>query len=178
LNGDRWRRHLEVTSNLVMIVTGIVVCTYLWGSAHSEHRDAPAAAYQVGERLGPDEGIPGNPGRPILALAVRSTCEFCTASMPFYQRLAKVAESRGVTRIVLGSEPEETVRGYLSSGGVEIDSVSMVGQKSRLASRTPTLALTDSAGRVIGCWTGRLTEDQEHEVERALMTIVPAKAPE
>jgi hypothetical protein len=89
--------------------------------------------------------------------------------MPFYRRLTAEADSsKQVDVIILGEEPEELLRKYLSQYG--INGLSIVRLQSRDAKMavTPILLLVDSSGLVRGAWRGRLDDNEESTVIKAI----------
>ena len=74
--------------------------------------------------------------------------------------------------IVIGPEPEGTLKKYVAEGGLEVDRVSSsatIGHEFKAAA-TPTLVLVDSQGRAVRSWRGELRE-REKEVEDALKAV-------
>ena len=101
-----------------------------------------------------------------LLVVVQSRCKFCTASMPFYERLG--ARVHANTQIVVLTQEEAAIgRAYVSSHGFEPDAVVSIPEFTRIRS-TPTVILTDATKTVRRIWTGKLSADSEAEVLAAL----------
>ncbi len=97
-----------------------------------------------------------------------SHCHYCTASMPFYRKLAPAARAAG-TRIVAVSTEEIAVnQEYLQANGVDPDAVLSSEQSKLKVESTPTLLLVGRDGRVVHSWIGQLPAAKEHEVLTAV----------
>lgn len=124
--------------------------------------------YAIGESIGQVPGLVLSEKTNTLLLVVRSTCRYCTASMDFYRRLRAIQESGQQFEVAaVGVEPKETITEYLTSHGLRLDIVAVVGSEFKPLP-TPTLLLVDGSGKVLGTWAGQLGPVQEQEVLRAL----------
>ena len=101
-----------------------------------------------------------------LLVVVQSRCKFCTASMPFYERLVNGAHA-GTQIVVLTQEEAAIGRAYVTSHKFEPDAVVSIPEFKKIRS-TPTLILTDAARTVRRIWTGKLSADSEAEVMAAV----------
>jgi hypothetical protein len=133
-------------------------------------RAAPQPSYQPGDTVPAVNGHSYASAKGTFLLIVRSTCTFCTRSMPFYRRLAEAARERDrfAKLIVLSAEPKEIVAEYFKTHGVAIDSIGQVPDNYLRVAGTPTLILVDSGGRVQKVWLGLLASQQEATVLAAL----------
>lgn len=108
-----------------------------------------------------------------LLMFLRSSCRYCTESMPFYSRL-KEARDRGAGSVrlaALSAEPQDLLDGYLSAYKVAVDSTVALSpsQFSEFRVRgTPTLILVDRKNVVRKVWIGLLEPAQEAEVLTAV----------
>jgi hypothetical protein len=164
---------LEVTTNIAVIgLLIIVVGTYV--HARMTRPDQPVVSsaettppYQPSDVLSEtldDVRIAAKPA--TLLVVVQSRCKFCTASMPFYERMTKSAHAD--TQIVVLTQEEAAIgRAYVTSHGFEPDDVVSIPDFNRIHS-TPTLILTDATRTVRRIWTGKLSADREAEVLAAL----------
>jgi hypothetical protein len=97
-----------------------------------------------------------------LVLYLRSTCPYCSASMPFYRRLREASGAGGGPRLVAVSpEPMNEFKAYLEKNQMNVDHIVASSLKPH---PTPTLVLVDSAGIVRGVWLGQQSKDGEQEV--------------
>ncbi len=99
-----------------------------------------------------------------LLLVLSVDCKYCTASTPFYQRLANELAPSGKTRLIaLLPQSENLRKAYLADSKVDIESL-QASPASVGAKGTPTLILIDRAGVVIKTWEGLLPPEAENEV--------------
>lgn len=130
------------------------------------------ATYRAGDLLPALQDYSYSNARATLVLAVRSTCGFCTQSMPFYSRIVDaVARSKGAVHLIaVSTESEDVLRSYFETHDVKVDSFES-SQSLRIAG-TPTLLLADSKGVVQDVWVGRLDDSGEaavlNRLERSL----------
>jgi len=127
------------------------------------------ATFEVGKTAPPIPGVTYQTGRSTVVLFVRSTCHYCTESMPFYQALAAIGRrARTGARIVaVSSEPEDTLRAYLRSHALDVDSVVSLPENPLGLRATPTLLVIDRAGTLVDARVGRLPEaDQQAVIAR------------
>lgn len=98
-----------------------------------------------------------------LVLVLSTDCEYCTASAPFYRRLAaETADKTGLV-VITAQSPKET-REYLDRLGISVNDVRQVVPSSIEVKATPSLVLIDSQGIVIRSWQGQLPPEVENEV--------------
>lgn len=107
-----------------------------------------------------------------VVLVMKSSCRFCTASMPFYDRLAAFARERQASRplqlVAVSTESREVTTAYLREHGVALPAVESVSEGHIKAPATPTVLLVDPMGVVRNVWVGRLDAAQEAEVLREI----------
>ena len=97
-------------------------------------------------------------------VVVRRDCPACNESLPFYRRLTD-RDSAGVGIVFAGPENQEDLRAYLTSHGVEPDSVISTGfSEGTPFSATPTLVVANQSGVVKHAWVGLLDTHAESEV--------------
>ena len=101
-----------------------------------------------------------------LLVYVKSTCAFCTQSLPFYAKLSEDGAASGTALVGVSSEPTDVTRKYLESSGVRVTSV--VSQTKGGPAGTPTLVLVDRAGKVVDAWVGRQDAAGEAKVVAAV----------
>ena len=168
---DRWSRFDGVTNAILvaccLVVAGLALERRFGGDLGGQ----PPPLYEPGDTADVfDEIAYGDSDRTAL-LYVRSTCSYCTDSMPFYQTVttarttARAHSSASVSLVAVSMEPAEVTRNYLAEHGVEVDRI--VSEDVRSVP-TPTLVIVDSEGVVEQSWTGLLRPDAEDEVILAL----------
>jgi thioredoxin-related protein len=167
--GDR----LDKLTNVVVIVTCIVVCGVVVKN-YTDRRTPPPlsiSGYQRGDQIEKIEGLHTDADRSLL-LIVRSTCRYCTDSMPFYRLLREErdkADSR-VKLVAVCLESRESCEEYLRKNEFTPDTVVTANPESLKAKATPTLVLVDSGGRVSETWVGRLEGNRQGEVVRVVQS--------
>jgi len=177
VTSPRVQRIIETCTNVIVVLTCVFVCAYLLGWIPIRRSELPDPTYRPGEVV---ERIPGRPwvtSPRTLVLAVRSTCRFCSESVPFYRQVFQIARDQHLPVVTVSADPESVTREFLSLNGLSPDGVHAVGRDSRLAARTPTIALVDAGGKAIACWTGRLNAAQEKEVDALIKGGRPAATP-
>jgi hypothetical protein len=161
------RRYGDWAVNAVIVVTCIVVASAVLAK-RSVTATARAPAFSVGEAA---ESLPaidyGQADRTVV-LYVRSTCKYCTASMPFYRHLNETIGKGGHTRLVVVSiEDPDVTRGYLQANDLQVsDRVQHVGK----ANATPTLLVVGRDGKIGGVWVGKQPPEEERSI---LAMLVP-----
>lgn len=101
-----------------------------------------------------------------LVLTVRAECEFCQASLPFYERLSSLGERKLLRACVLIVTPDDQKSGSAVSKFSSLDCQRVLGQslgEIRVLG-TPTVMLVDSGGRVLKSWVGLLSPSDEQSV--------------
>ncbi len=105
-----------------------------------------------------------------LLIAMNTRCQFCTESIPFYNRLAEAALKTWTdTQIVaVFVNPQEEVRRYARDSSLKVNALPSVELTKLGISATPSIILIDQAGRVMDSWVGRLSNEREMKVFSAL----------
>lgn len=165
---------LDVVSNMTMTVASvflIVVVGMQWHSpaAGTLNRQVTSPSYNEGQAFPQIPGLTTTRDKPTLLLFVKSTCKYCTESLPFYARIIQGQRAGWAVEIAaVTQEPAEQCRAYLVSGGLAIDKVLTVAGTDVRLRGTPTLVLLSPKGTVIKIWEGKLSPDREEEVVRLL----------
>jgi thioredoxin-related protein len=158
-------KRVELLTNVAIITVAILLCVVLV-KRYLLTPDAPAEAKPLaaGEKISLAD-VDWQKGRQTLLIVLSQGCHFCAESVPFYQRLAKEARSRGDIQLVavLPQSPEEGQK-YLDDLGVPIKEVKQAPLSAIKVRGTPTLILVDGKGMVVDAWVGKLPSDQEAEV--------------
>lgn len=162
----RFQSIVDNLANGAIIVVSILAL-YSYGSRLLARPENPASLYQVGEKI----EIPTHASRAVL-ISLRSTCRFCTDSMPLFKRLYEQAKRDFPTVRFIGvsAEPVDVTREYLRTHGVTFDDVISVPTTVRLVSFTPTVALVDGLGSVENLWAGVVHEKSLESILLALRT--------
>ena len=163
----------EVVTNVAIVgLVVLVVGTYVHARMSRPAQSATTTTevtppYRAGEVLSEKLDAVALAAKPeTLLVVVQSRCKYCTASMPFYERLSQGVHAR--TQIVVLTQEEAAIgHAYVSSHGFEPDAVVSIPDFARIHS-TPTVILTDATKTVRRIWTGRLSANGEAEVLAAL----------
>ena len=163
-------KRLELISNVAIIVVSCLLATALIKNhlftKSTLNQTAPAANQPLTNPSVSSLDVNWKQDRQTLILAISSTCQFCTSSAPFYERLV---QSRADTRLVaIVPQSVEEGQKYLKRLQVQVDEVKQVELSSIGVQGTPTLLLIDSAGVIKKSWIGQLSPSQEIEVLNAV----------
>lgn len=134
---------------VAVMLGAVVVKNHLLGGSNS-----PAAARTKAELVGRQINIPApvwGKTSASVALALSTSCHYCTDSMPFYKQLSEMRQGPEISFQLLTFFPQdpESAKAYLKEHGVTTD-VIMSGPKlfSDLGiAGTPTLLLVTATWR-------------------------------
>jgi hypothetical protein len=163
------RLTLDTAVNLLLGLTCVVILSkYAHDWWRTEHNPPSTAAVKLraGTRIGGLSGAAWNARN--LVIFVRSGCQFCTDSMPFYRLLSHEARDAGVRLIAVGPEPREVLESYLHSHAIAPDEVISASSEATHVTATPTIAIVDRTATVLEAWVGKLPGDAELNVRAAL----------
>jgi thioredoxin-related protein len=160
---NKWRKRIEVASNIAVIICCILFAVLLIKNFLSNGgQQAPVSL--IGRKL-----ILGNvdwtQSDHTLVFVLREGCHFCDESAPFYRRLTNEFSNQSKLHLVaiLPHSSDES-RQYLKEKMIEIADVKQASLSSIGVRGTPTLLLVDNTGTVLEQWTGKLPSDQEDAV--------------
>ena len=162
-------RKLEVLANIAVVITSVVLCSVLVKKYFfSASKPVPAVeavaskspasslsqrrSIQAGTKISLP-GIDWSKSNRTVLLALSTTCHFCTASAPFYQKLEQQSPN-DLRLVAVLPQSVEDGRAYLNKLGVAIQDVVQAPLASVGVSGTPTLLLVDREGSVIESWVG------------------------
>jgi peroxiredoxin len=173
-------RRLEVLANAAFLIVCVMVTAVLgrqlvWptapavvAGAPSRPAPAPRPVYQPGERI-ELAGVDFTKSDKTLLLVIRSTCKYCTESMPFYKGLAGNRVLKSNVRIV-GVSPDEipVSEAYLGQYQLKLSGVVKIPLGALKVRGTPTAILVDRNAVIKQVWPGLLDEVRQQEVIRAI----------
>lgn len=169
---NKLTRAIELLAAVVTIVAGVTLCYVLL-----------QPRLQPPSRPGEPEGLLGAqiktpPGTRFgdyernAIIFVRSTCKYCTDSMPFYRRVMERAEnSPGVSVTFVGVEPIDVTVQYLAMHGVATRPGAVHQIESSdypFVSGTPTVLAIGRDGRLLRLWRGKVDDSGGNEILRVL----------
>jgi len=99
-----------------------------------------------------------------LVMYLSTTCGYCNASVPFYQRLEKAKPQTGLKMIAVFLQNQDVATQYLNANKVGVDEIISGSLQKVGISGTPTILLVDKKGVISDLWVGKLTEEKEAEV--------------
>jgi hypothetical protein len=104
-----------------------------------------------------------------LVFYLRTTCAYCTSSMPFYRVLGEAAAKRGDTRLLaVSSEARDALAVYLAHHALRVD---RVVQFSGRPLPTSTVLAVDRAGVVRAVWMGQPDDRTQLEILESLAAL-------
>jgi thioredoxin-related protein len=104
-----------------------------------------------------------------LVMVLSTTCRFCTASVPFYQKLAQRKEGHEDLRLIaVTPQSVDEAKEYLGKHGVAVDEIAQASLDEMDVSGTPTLIQVDKTGAAVRSWVGKLPPEKEAEVVQSL----------
>lgn len=166
---------LEKASNIAAIVACAAVL-YLVVDIKVRHRPQGPAPQTVLPAVGKRVALVGAnwpDHRLSIVIAMTTTCSFCAASLPFYERLsAAVGNSPGVALLVVSPEPTERVRSFLKINRVQSSNVLQASLPSIGVVATPTVIALDSGGVVKRVFRGLLDDSRQNELLSLVRTEV------
>jgi hypothetical protein len=150
-------RSLDTVANVVVIAAaGAVLMGFVTAKSSSPSGSrAPTndiAVYKVGDLVQP-RGEMQFSGETFL-LFTRSTCGYCTKSMPLYRSMLE----KGARIIAVTAEDVEVNRAYLAENQVFPKVVLPLAETGLRFRVTPSVISVDSRGAVTGTWWGFQTE--------------------
>jgi thioredoxin-related protein len=168
---SRVKTLLETATNIsVLLVSLLIISAFAWGFFAKKQGTAPLqVGLQRGAKLAPLPGFNYKDSSKTLLIAMSTRCAYCSESVPFYKQIteAKYAHAQLRTAAVFPDSSDE-VKQYAQQKQLNAELISGVDLSSLDVSGTPTLILVDSNGTVLNFWVGRLSEEGEQEVLKAV----------
>jgi hypothetical protein len=162
---------LDTASNIATILLACVGVTMLvmrFTQPAAPARPGMPEPYKTGEQLKGISTIDFTKASTTVVLYVRSTCHFCTESMPFYQKLKDAIDSRKtkVQMAVVSFEPLPVTRGYLQQHAIQLgeEEIFQLKEGETRLSGTPTILLVDQKGVVKSSMMGKLPPEKESQL--------------
>jgi thioredoxin-related protein len=174
---DRVRRLLELIANIAILATCLAVAYVLFSPQSPTPERRGPQALTKGDRLELTESFHLDRADHTLIMVLRSGCQYCTDSMPFYNRLArKVKEGqakRQLQLVVVSRDDAEQTGRYLRTHDLNVQLTvpltPALAQTLRVPG-TPVLIHVDRTGMVKNVWVGKLDPDGENDVELNLFS--------
>jgi hypothetical protein len=163
---------LDKISNVAMLVTCVITVTILgyrlWPRANNR-----MPVFVAGERLQPALRTMAAPrGGPLVLIKLRSSCEFCSLSMPCFRELqrTRTRNQLQIRIVVAADEDSSSVTAYLKQNELQADAViDLRGLKTKLAEcPVPCTLVVDATGAVVDSWLGLITQARLEQVLHAI----------
>jgi hypothetical protein len=165
------QKKLEFLVNLALLTTCILASALLIQKLLSRQqasvRDAPAVL-KTGDPLPGSWKVQLNAKGATLVAVVRSTCHFCTESMPFYKELAA---GPAVRFVVVSDEPATVTRAYLATHDIRAAQIVSAPPSALGVSGTPTVLAVDSRGVIRAREVGKLFADKQRQIISVLANL-------
>lgn len=165
------KNYLETGSNVAVIAVAVLVIgVFAWQYFAGEEQPS-REGLRKGATLSqlPMHDFKSSPHTLIIAL--NSKCGYCSASIPFYNRITESLRDSAVRTVAVFPNQDKDAQQYVGEKGFKIDSV-VTGDFHALKIRsTPTLILVDNSGKILDFWIGRLNNDKEQEVLNTLASL-------
>lgn len=107
------------------------------------------------------EDVDWKANKRTLVLYLSTTCTYCNASIPFYQRFLSQTE---IKVVAVFSQGEAEAASYLASHKIKVDKIVSASLRPIGITGTPSILLVDENGTVSKYWKGKLTPDKEADV--------------
>jgi hypothetical protein len=171
------RNRFEQASHLAFVAACTLLTIYAGTRLYdrwitpSPSASAISEAYHKGDKLEPVPGLDLAETPYTLLAFVRNGCQYCAASMEFYDLIAQRRSRETLRFVAVHPEPGEVAQPYITQTGVKFDKV-IVYQPTTLRIRSvPYLVLLNSQGVVQHGWRGKLGINDEREVLRTLTAL-------
>lgn len=147
--------------NIAILIVAIVLCAVLVKKFFFQSAQNSASTIAPNARLSIN-GINWADSEQTVLVALRKECKYCSASAPFYRRLAASIASQTNTRLIaVFSENETEAEAYLKQLEVPIRELHHVSFSSLGITSVPALAILDRNGVVTDMWEGKLSPLKE-----------------
>lgn len=156
---------LEQATNVVIIISCVfAVAVMATRLTQSENGGFPGPReFARGSRAPSLEKVDYGRYKYTVVAFVRSSCKFCTDSMPLYKRVAQNTPS-DVQFVAASIEPVSVTEEYLRSHAVETDMIVRIDQPVA----TPTVLVVNKSGIIDRAWVGWLDSGREQTFLQAL----------
>jgi hypothetical protein len=157
-------KKLTMLANLLIIVVALAIGVQLLRGRMISGGDGNRvhATSLEGKKFPIEENW--NPSKKTVVLALQVGCHYCSASAPFYARLSKFADDRGIKIIAALPNSQTEARTYLSGLNLNFRDVQQVDFANIQVSGTPTVFVVNDKGLVERVWEGQLREGEEEKV--------------
>lgn len=154
-----------VTHSLLICVCCVSLVALIEHNFVGHTHGGTATSTKLGQRLPlPSADLGRSKGAVVIVL--RSTCQYCVASIPFYRQLAEHM-GQGTDRptlVVVSPEPSDVTKAFLARSGLVVDDIYRAELSTIGAIGTPTVFIANSMGVVKQEYRGKLSAAVEKEL--------------
>ena len=133
-------------------------------------------SYKEGERISHLDGVDFSKSRKTLVLFIRSSCDYCIKSLPFYREITNDPSHRRPERriVVAGVEPALTLEAFTRQNHLLVDGVVSVRPETVRIRAAPTLVLVNSSGVIERIWVGEQPGARRAAIMKILGGLITA----
>lgn len=159
---------MKVERAVNVVAIGLLVAVIV--SAGARYHSSSRATQTTHENLTQSLAIDFGRAPHTLIIVMQQDCEYCAASLPFYQKVLAERSRRGMGLQVAVVVPQrdKDIASYLASHGIEADAIAHVRGGSLGVRMTPTLLLAGRSGELLNTWPGYLPPPVERAVLKHL----------
>lgn len=171
MGSAKLKDRLEVATNIaVLLVAAIVLATFVRAYFGSHPTPQIQSGFQRGQTFARVPRISYDSSPQTLLIAMSTRCHYCVESLPFYKRLAEAQRANGRTIHIVAIFPDQEaeVREYVRQNKVDLETIAGVNFGALNISGTPTAVLIDGGDRVRDFWVGKLPQDKEQQIIKAV----------
>lgn len=158
---------MESVTSLAVLLTSLIVLVHLLRPL--KQMDVSSAT-SVGFVIDIGESTEIEQAERTLVLALDARCRYCAEDAPYYKAIASRlgANVRKYQVVALFSNPRIEAEDFMRRHGLTFQFRHAVDFRAIRVNSTPTLIVTDRAGRIVRFWVGRIGSAQEREIALAL----------
>ena len=173
-NTQKLKTGLEVATNVAVLLVAVTILgLFAWNYYQGRQLQTRLmSGLQKGTTLAALPGLNYSASPRTLLIAMNTRCQYCTASVPFYNQLAAFQKANDKTLRVVAVFPDtvDEVHQYVEQKQLGLETMSAMDLSKVNISGTPTMILVDSSGKILDFWVGQLATDVEQQVIESLRT--------
>ena len=173
MNFGKLKAAVEFASNVAVILVAVVFLAVLTSAYISKPgADHLKAGLQRGQKFAELPRVDYKSSENTLLLFLNTECEYCRASLPFYQQLIEEQRARGENTHIVSVFPNsnEEAALYTKRNQLSVDVVAGIDFNDLSLTGTPTMVLLDRAGVVKNFWVGKIPEKEEAQIINSLFS--------
>lgn len=171
MNSAIIKSHLEVATNAAVLLLCLALLSALsWGYFSKGRAPTVRGGLQKGVSLTGLRGLDYGISTQTLLVAMSTKCQYCTDSVPFYNRLVEAGRQNPTPTRILAVFPDaaDEVERYVKRNDLRVEALAAADFKAMNIAGTPTVILVDDSGRVLNFWVGKVPEEVEPQIAKAI----------